>query len=266
MAWLGDRDDLCVVGDANQTIYSFGGASPSFPCNTNVATCSGVSTGATCACASALGADLTNTDFSNAFLYGVDFGDPSTTINGTKFVGAVLVGANFAGASFKVAQPGVPPDFTNALLMGANLGTDSALTNTSLYGAFVDFGAATNTTTGNLVQLLLPAKYTRFRGFWKTQAAPICVQVVYGGGSGAASAGTVSSGFTTVPTTIPSMTCPDGFKHAAGCGSGVKSNTYWNNGLSLGGATPPGFFYYDATYEAANQTSTCNVATVDLNW
>ncbi|WP_240687393.1 ATP-dependent DNA helicase UvrD2 [Amycolatopsis suaedae] len=27
-AWLGERDDLTVVGDANQTIYSFGGASP----------------------------------------------------------------------------------------------------------------------------------------------------------------------------------------------------------------------------------------------
>jgi DNA helicase-2/ATP-dependent DNA helicase PcrA len=27
-AWLGDRDDLCVVGDAQQTIYSFTGASP----------------------------------------------------------------------------------------------------------------------------------------------------------------------------------------------------------------------------------------------
>ena len=26
--WLGDRDDLCVVGDANQTIYSFAGATP----------------------------------------------------------------------------------------------------------------------------------------------------------------------------------------------------------------------------------------------
>lgn len=29
-AWLGDRDDLCVVGDANQTIYSFAGARPSY--------------------------------------------------------------------------------------------------------------------------------------------------------------------------------------------------------------------------------------------
>src|SRR5256884_2618808 len=27
-AWLGGRDHLTVVGDANQTIYSFGGASP----------------------------------------------------------------------------------------------------------------------------------------------------------------------------------------------------------------------------------------------
>ncbi|EPQ70578.1 ATP-dependent DNA helicase UvrD2 [Mycobacterium marinum] len=30
LAWLGDRDDLTVVGDANQTIYSFTGASPRF--------------------------------------------------------------------------------------------------------------------------------------------------------------------------------------------------------------------------------------------
>ncbi|MDO5701140.1 MAG: ATP-dependent DNA helicase UvrD2 [Bowdeniella nasicola] len=28
--WLGDRDDLCVVGDVSQTIYSFTGASPAF--------------------------------------------------------------------------------------------------------------------------------------------------------------------------------------------------------------------------------------------
>jgi DNA helicase-2/ATP-dependent DNA helicase PcrA len=28
--WLGDRSDLCVVGDASQTIYSFTGASPSY--------------------------------------------------------------------------------------------------------------------------------------------------------------------------------------------------------------------------------------------
>jgi DNA helicase II / ATP-dependent DNA helicase PcrA len=29
-AWLGDRDDLTVVGDVNQTIYSFAGAAPRF--------------------------------------------------------------------------------------------------------------------------------------------------------------------------------------------------------------------------------------------
>jgi DNA helicase-2/ATP-dependent DNA helicase PcrA len=28
--WLGDRDDVCVVGDPNQTIYTFAGASPGF--------------------------------------------------------------------------------------------------------------------------------------------------------------------------------------------------------------------------------------------
>src|SRR5690606_30346671 len=29
-AWLGDRHDICVVGDPNQTIYSFTGASPRY--------------------------------------------------------------------------------------------------------------------------------------------------------------------------------------------------------------------------------------------
>ena len=29
-AWLGERDQLTVVGDANQTIYSFAGASPGY--------------------------------------------------------------------------------------------------------------------------------------------------------------------------------------------------------------------------------------------
>jgi DNA helicase-2/ATP-dependent DNA helicase PcrA len=29
-AWLGDRDDVCVVGDPHQTIYSFTGASPAY--------------------------------------------------------------------------------------------------------------------------------------------------------------------------------------------------------------------------------------------
>lgn len=32
-AWLGDRDDLTVVGDANQTIYSFNGATPAYLLN-----------------------------------------------------------------------------------------------------------------------------------------------------------------------------------------------------------------------------------------
>ncbi len=32
-AWLGQRDDLCVVGDAHQTIYSFTGASPDYLVN-----------------------------------------------------------------------------------------------------------------------------------------------------------------------------------------------------------------------------------------
>ena len=33
--WLADRDDLTVVGDANQTIYSFAGATPGLTCSTS---------------------------------------------------------------------------------------------------------------------------------------------------------------------------------------------------------------------------------------
>ena len=49
-------------------------------------------------------ANLTRTDFSNAFLYGVDFGSATgnTKVNGTTFSGAVLVGANFKGAAFGI--------------------------------------------------------------------------------------------------------------------------------------------------------------------
>ena len=242
---------------------SFGGAAPTFPCQTDVSTCPGSArTGFTCGCASALGADLTSTDFSNAFLYGVDFGDSATKVNGTKFVGAVLAAANFAGATFTVATGGVAPDFTNAQLMGTNLGSNAPLINTSLSGAFVDFGSATNTNNGNIVQLQLPAKYTRFRGFWKPTPAPVCVQVVYGGGASA----TATPGFTVAPQTIPSMTCPDGNRHSAGCGAGNARNPNWNNGLSLNGAAPPGWFVYDATYQNANQGGSCNLGTVDPNW
>ena len=28
--WLGDRDEVCVVGDPRQTIYSFTGATPAY--------------------------------------------------------------------------------------------------------------------------------------------------------------------------------------------------------------------------------------------
>jgi DNA helicase-2/ATP-dependent DNA helicase PcrA len=34
--WLGERSDICVVGDANQTIYSFAGATPSYLLNFTV--------------------------------------------------------------------------------------------------------------------------------------------------------------------------------------------------------------------------------------
>jgi uncharacterized protein YjbI with pentapeptide repeats len=80
---------------------SFNGT-PTFPCQTDTAQCPTTKTGFTCSCATAVGAYMVGTDFSNAYLYGVDFSGSTTTINGTTFTEAILVGANFAGAAFGV--------------------------------------------------------------------------------------------------------------------------------------------------------------------
>ena len=176
----------------------------------------------------------------------------STQIIGTKFNGAVLVGANFASATFAVDSTGHGPDFSFAYLQGVQFDT-ATLTNTSLSGAFVDFGAKTNHHTGNIMQILLDTHYTAFRG-WEAPKQEVCVQASY-------------ESFTKVPTNIPTMTCPDGNIYAAGCGSREASNTQWASPSRIDQTSPPGWYLYDATYTKADQNNaSCNAFPVNLDW
>lgn len=229
---------------------TYGGAAPAFPClAANSKQCS-TPTGATCACASASAANLTATDFSGAYLYGVDFGG-KTKINGTKFGSAILAGANFSGAQFQV-DGGAAPDFTKALLQGASFDSDANLVNTVLLNAFVDFGTASNPMTFNSLYLLLTTDYTGFRGW--TGAKRPCVQMTY-------------SSFSAVPPNA-SMTCPRGNLAVCGAGNTPASLANWKSAIAMANNSVPGWYVFDATYDNKTATSAIcnNNATVDPKW
>lgn len=169
-----------------------------------------------CTCASMRDANLTLTDFTGAYLYGVDFGSAggNTILNATNFGEAVLVASNFVGASFIInTQGGSPVTFSKAWLQGANLeGTD--LSSVSLDGALLDFGAYTGQQTlaiNGKLQLELSSDFAGFAG-WGSPGSTICAAPEW------------SSTATKLPTGVPSMTCPDGRLYADGCGAMIPRN------------------------------------------
>ncbi|RPH65348.1 MAG: pentapeptide repeat-containing protein, partial [Myxococcaceae bacterium] len=148
---------------------------PDFPCETDLGKCgASAPTGFTCSCATVVGATMTRTKFTNAFLYGVDFGGKSTVINGVDFSNALLVGANFENTTFQTdpTQGGAQPVFSGAFLQGANLSTAS-LDTTSFENAYVDFEP-----NGNEVQVVLGSSYLGFKG-WGGSNSSVCVQMAY---------------------------------------------------------------------------------------
>jgi hypothetical protein len=205
------------------------------------------------ACATASGATLTNTNFSNAFLYGADFGGTGTTLNGTVFASAVLTAANFALANFQV-NAGAAPDFNKALLQGAVFGPTATLVGANMFNAFVDFGPPARTSLGNDFFLLLGAEYTGFRNW--SGARTLCVQLSYGG-----------------PSVVPpfvSMTCPNGSTAACGNGRSEESQRLWKSSLLTPGSTVPGAYQFNTTYNTGlgpEAPGACtNGATPDSTW
>ena len=267
-----DRASLKNVSLAGATLNSvtfsyaslFGTAlgAPSSQCTLARAGCpsSAPRTGGTCSCASASGANLTDADFSNAFVYGVDFSTPATIVNATKFDGAILVSANFSEASFQIdpSNGGKAPTFNGAWLQGVNA---SGLRQSALTGAFVDFGVVNDgvARTGNALHLQLSGDYTRFKN-WNGASATPCIRLRYDNAS-------------VLPGNVGNMTCPNGRSYP-GVGCGVRQpkdastplNPAWNGG-SLAQAQPPGWYQVDSTYETATSgAAVCNGAAVDPAW
>ena len=244
------------VGFDGASFYgSFNGVSPSFPCETDVSKCPGKATGFTCGCATASGATLIGTHFVGAYLYGVDFRGQTTLLDGVSFSDAVLVGSDFTGASFSknAGAGGVPTTFASAHLQGVDLGGTN-LTDTSLLGAFVDFGAPENMQIGNVLFVALGPQYTAFNG-WPTPSQPICVQAAYGS-------------FSKLPIDVPSMTCPDGSRGVAGCGplASDGSNKKWRAASPIDHAPAPGWYQFAATFTPANPSGLCNGDNASQDW
>lgn len=213
---------------------------------------SGVNQGGfTNACASAFHANMTDTKFGDAYVYGVDF--RSASIAGADFTQAVVAGANFSGATIG-ADPnsGAVTSFNRAYLQGTNL-DQATVSQTDLTDAFVDFR-----TGGNLIAIDLDGTdHNQFACGNPSTCTPqtgqdVCVYVRYP--------------ITTVPTANTTITCPHGSPAGpSGCGAADPGggNTRWNSRLTIGNppdpGPPPGWYTNDATFTPkASPAAECN--------
>ena len=200
--------------------------------------------GSTRACASAYGATITGTLFTNAYLYGVDFS--AAAITGANFNGAILVAADFSAASIGTSSNAVRTTFYGAWLQGTNLDAAESLSDAELSNAILDFRRG-----GNQLYMTLPGRtYNRHAcgvsGCTPAKSADVCVWMNYRQ--------------TTVPASNNSLDCPDGFKAGSdGCGRGQAngSNPRWNGGQPTNG--PEAWYVLAASYTpAAAPASICN--------
>lgn len=139
--------------------------------------------------ASAVGATMNSTDFSNAYLSGVD-------MSGSDALSAIFTGAMLLGVSFNNANLYRDPDesagtnFSEALIGGANF-TNANVFGANFTDAYVDFE------DGHCMFLNLSGYHTKFAEYWNNSGDSVCVLTSY-------------SDATTCPTTGTSNTCPDG--------------------------------------------------------
>lgn len=210
--------------------------------------------GPTVDCASAYGATITGTVFTNAYLYGVDFS--SAAITGANFDGAVLVAADFNGATIGTSSNNVRTSFYGALLQGSNLDRAASLRDAELTNAYFDFRP-----TGNQIYLNLPGNiHNRHAcgagGCTPPSQSDVCVWLSYPE--------------TTVPGNNGGIVCPDGFAAGAGCGRAQANggNPRWNSSQQT--SVPPAWYAHAASYApAAAPASVCNgrgTAAAVVNW
>ena len=212
--------------------------------------------GFTRSCASAYGATMTDTLFTNAYLYGVDFA--ASTITGANFESAVLVGADFSAATIGTSSNGVRTTFNGAWLQGTNLDRAASLRDADLSNAYVDFRPR-----GNQLYLTLPGKsYNRHacgaNGCTPPSQADVCVWLSYGD--------------TTVPADNSSIVCPDRGPSgpSAGCGRAQANggNPRWNNSQAVS-VLQAGYANAASYTPAAAPASLCNgrgAGTASTSW
>lgn len=200
--------------------------------------------GPTKGCASAYGATITGTLFTNAYLYGVDFG--AAAITGANFDGAILVAADFSAATIATSSNGVPTTFFGAWLQGTNLDATETLRDADLSNAAFDFRRA-----GNQLYMTLPGRtYNRHTcgagGCTPARSADVCVWMSYRQ--------------TTVPASNDSLICPNGTRAGSGgCGRAQVdgSNARWNSNQPVN--VPQAWYALAATYTSpAPPASVCN--------
>jgi uncharacterized protein YjbI with pentapeptide repeats len=202
--------------------------------------------GTTRQCASAYKAQMTDTNFSNAYLYGVDFS--AAEIRGGLFDKAVLTAASFAAASIGANSDGVPTRFTYAHLEGTDLAGAALLEYADLSNAYLDFRPENNLIYLNLAAPLHNSFTCTSQGCNPPTATDVCIQLAY------------------APTPAPlsrTITCPDGAAAGAdgvpGCGPARTdgSNLRWKSRVAP--SDPAAWYANAATYTpAASPASFCN--------
>jgi len=229
------------LSGADFTSANFYGWSPTRGCTIN-------KEGFTIDCASAHGATISGTDFSNAYLYAVDFS--GATITGAKFVNAVLVAADFSSTTIQPGATGAATTFLGAYLQGTNL-DQATLAQVDLSDSFFDFRRGGNTIDINLNG----ASHNAFACSTPstcTKAPPpgdVCVRITY-------------------PTTTPatqstSMTCPNRSSGPCVDPTTTTGEAQWKTDLVIDHPVdtprPPGWYHSAATYTAATaRAAMCN--------
>ena len=204
--------------------------------------------GFACDCAAAHGAVMTQTKFSRAYLYGVDF--TGAAGQGVDFGGAVLTASNFSGAAISSdPQSGSASTFFRSFLQGADLGGAQLKDRPNFFDAVVDFNAF-----GNSIYIFLDGKnHNQFacRDCSPPTGNDVCVLVNY-------------DGSTSVPGGSTPLTCPNGFIGDCGAASPSGSNPHWKSNITDLGAppsgVPPAWYEQNATYTKApaNESTICN--------
>jgi uncharacterized protein YjbI with pentapeptide repeats len=153
-------------------------------------------------CASAVSATMNNTDFTNAYLAGLDLSGAQGV--SVIFTGSVLSGAHLTGSSFDWdSNTGARTSFQGAFLDGVDL------TGANIHNSIFLNGYVTSDPDKNCLQFSLSADHGGFPGYQSQYGPEPCVM-------------TATSGATVCQALDDSCTCPNG-------ASGPCDGTAWTS-------------------------------------